>query len=458
VPVGESVTVELALTAKVPAAPKGSDTMAADPSMLSTRNADYGAFMAAEESVNLAGLLPVVPPRRADGTLQPGPTGIGDLSLGEPTNYVVSVSAAPGWTVVAGGQALGEVPEPGGKVRFSFGLAAARDFGLLLLKSDDVQHSTVGDVTVETHCQAEETETCAKVLKLATGALSALEKKLGRYPWTTFRVAQVRLTGGAGGMEFPGLVTVSTGLLRGTTDPMSALGLPQLGALKGLMGNLKPMMEETLALTVVHEAVHQWIPMQVGSDPILEPVVDEALTQALAVETIEAMRGKAAGEQAREQQLRMAYRLHRMMGGEDGVALRPTEAFANNGEYAALVYGKAPLLFDAQRSAVGEAAWGKALRAYVEKHQWKWVEAQTFTDELAAAVPKHAAQVKKLRTHWWEEAHGDEDIGLGDLSSLFGGGLPGAGMPGAGMPSGMPAMDPETKALLEEALRMLSGQ
>jgi hypothetical protein len=184
--------------------------------------------------------------------------------------------------------------------------------------------------------------------------------------------------------------------------------------------------------------------MLVGSDPIAEPVADEPLTQHLALLLLEWRQGKKAAEQMRDGQLRAAYQLHRMLGGSDGKANRATHEYQSNREYAALIYGKAPLLFDDQRKVVGDEAWLKALRAYVDANRYRWVTSRTFMELVAKQNPGSAKKLEVLRQHWWNEAHGDDDLGTMDIGSVLSG--------GAGN------IDPKMIEELEKVMKALSGE
>ena len=161
------------------------------------------------------------------------------------------------------------------------------------------------------------------------------------------------------------------------------------------------------------------------------------LTQHLALLLLEWRQGKTAAAQMRDGQLKAAYQLHRMMGGADGKANRPTHEFASNREYAALIYGKAPLLFDEQRKLVGDEAWLKGLKSYVETNRYKWVTSRTLTELVAKQNPGSGKKLEALRQRWWNEVHGDEDLGLMDLGSLQG-------------------LDPKVLQELEKAMKALS--
>lgn len=448
---GGQVQVALKVSATLPELPEGSDTLSAS---TGGRGGDYGAFSASPDVLGLSGILPMVPPEKADGTVAEGPSGIGDLGTFEPTNFVVSVAVPSGWQAVAAGHVLGEVPDGAGKRRFAWALAGAREFPVLVVKGYEVATKQVNGITVESHYLPRDAKSGKAVLEHAAKALELLEARVGPYPYKTFRVVEARFVGGAGGMEFPGLVTVSAALYRGAVDPMAVLGMPELASdpliKAALAPMLGPMLKDSLEFTVDHEVAHQYFAMLVGSDCISEPVADEPLTQHVALLLMEWRKGKKAAEVVRENQVKMAFQVHRLMGGADGVANRPTHEFESNTEYAALVYGKAPLLFDAQRKLVGDSAWEKALKAYVAEHRYKWVTASTFTDLVAKQSGN--AKVKALRQRWWEEKHGDEDIGGLSLDGLVGGDASALGGQGG------VAIDPQMAKQLEELMKQLMGE
>lgn len=447
---GTGAAVELKLLGKIPPAKADSDSLSMS-KLDDDRNRDYGTFAAAPELISLVGLLPGLAPATPEGELSSGPTGIGDFGDFELGHWLVSISVPSGWSVSAPGIALGDVPEKLGKTRFSFGIASARDFVLLATKGYETATAKLDDITVESRYLASDKDAGKKVLKVATDALTEYQKRFGPYPYTTFRVVEARLSGGAGGMEFPGLVTVSTALYRGAADPLSALGMPGLGALSGdptlggLLKELKPMLESTLEFTVAHEVAHQWFAMMIGSDAVTEPVVDEPLTQHAALLYLEWKHGRASADEMRKAQLTASYHLMRMMDVDDGPANRPTQEFGSVNEYAALIYGKAPLYFDAARKLVGDEKYFKALRAYCDTYRWKTARIDSFTGLIAKGTSQQK-ELSKLKKRWWDEAKGDEDLGKPQVSDMFG---------GSGLP---PGLDPNTIKMLEDAIRAMGGE
>jgi hypothetical protein len=149
----------------------------------------------------------------------------------------------------------------------------------------------------------------------------------------------------------------------------------------------------------------------------------------------------------RKAQLTASYHLMRMMDIDDGPANRPTAEFFSTTEYAALVYGKAPQLYDRWRKAAGDDRYFKTLRAYCDQNRWGLARIDTFINMLAkgASNPKELVALKK---RWWDEAKGDEDLGKPAVADMFGGGSAG----------GLPGMDANTVHLIEEAIRAMGGQ
>jgi hypothetical protein len=431
---GSTVLVELDLEARAPRAQPGTGSLmgALGASAGGGAGGDYGAFSCTDDFMSLVGIVPRVPPLDAAGSPWAGPTGVGDLALYEPSNVLASLEVPAGWKVHATGVAMGEVPQPNGQVRFSFAAGAVRDFPVFASRGYESATTTVNGVSVESHYAARDSAVGKRVLKYAGDALSEFERRLGPLPFKTFRVVEAPLSGGAGGMEFPGLVTVGTSLYRGAANPESALeGIPGMDQMKGLLsamgGDAAPLdqlskaLERTLEFTVAHEVAHQYFAGLVGSDPIHSPVVDESLAQYTALLYMEWKHGKAVAEQMRQEALVGTYHMLRLSGGKDGAADRPTSDFDDSLQYGALVYGKAPLLHHASRKLIGDEAFFKGLRAYVDTYRFKWSCTDCFTRSLAQASPAHARQLERLRVRWWNEAHGDEDLGEANLGALLGG-------------------------------------
>jgi hypothetical protein len=452
VPVGGAVSLEVSLSAQVPQGKPGADSLLGGLGAVEGAGGDHGAFAASEDFLSLVGIVPMMPMLQADGRPTASPAGMGDLALYEPSHVLATVFVPSGWKVHATGVALGETPQGDGRTRFTFAAGAVRDFPVFVSRGYTHATTTVGGVTVESHFSAKDAQAGRRVLGYATAALSEMERRLGTLPYTTFRVVEAPLTDGAGGMEFPGLITVGTSLYRAASNPSQALsGSKELEMMQQLLGTggeeaqgmfaqLGKTLERTLEFTVAHEVAHQYFPGLVGSDPIASPVVDESLAQYTALLYMEWQHGRATAEALRNEALVSAYHLYRMSGGKDGPADRATSDFDSMLEYGALVYGKAPLLHHASRQLMGDEAFLRGLRAYVDAYRFRQACSECLTRELGKASPSRARDLERLRVRWWKEAHGDEDLGSPTMGALLGG-------LGAGG-----KIDAETQKLFEELL------
>lgn len=453
---GTVATLQLAFSAQIPKALPGSGSISALMGSSQPGITDHGAFSYTPAMIGLVGVIPMVPPTDERGEPTPGPTGLGDLALYPPAHVMAAITVPRGWRVHATGEPMGEVPERDGRIRFSFGAAGVRDFPVLVSRGYEVKTEAVDDLIIESDFAAEDREMGERVLHHAAAAVTELQRRLGPLPYKRLKVVEAPLTDGAGGMEFPGLFTISTALYRGAKDPSAALLGTELEALAPLLDSpdmkqllnvpdMGSMLQDILEFSVAHETAHQYFAGLVGSDPIREPVVDESLAQYVALLYWEWRHGKLAAEKVRQEQLVTAYQMYRMLGGQDGAADRPTSAFGSSLEYAALVYGKGPLLHAEERRVLGDTAFFRGLRAYIDAYRYRWSCSACLSRVLASESPGSAARLDALRRHWWQERHGDEDLGKADLSGML------SGVGGA-------QLDPQTLQMMQQLMQQLLGQ
>ena len=117
--------------------------------------------------------------------------------------------------------------------------------------------------------------TVGRVLDAAEAAVSRYSRWYGPYPYARLTVVDVPDDGqGAGGMEYPTLVTAGA---------MDMLGLGP--------GPARSRMDRSLELVVTHELGHQWWQSMVGFNEAEEPWLDEGFTDYSAVRVMEAVYG-----------------------------------------------------------------------------------------------------------------------------------------------------------------------
>jgi hypothetical protein len=365
----------------------------------------YGTFAVGPHGAVLVDWYPQLAVRAQGRWDRSEPASFGDVGRAEPASAVVALTVPRGFRVVGAGVALGQHALPDGRQRATFAMAGARG-PLGLVASVDYEQAEEQIGPVELRAASLHGERGARdLLRCGKLALQELERRFGPYPWTALTLADASLTGGAGGVEQPGLALVGR-----------ALGGEGLGQL----------MEPSLfQFTCWHEVAHQWWQGIVGSDPQTGAWIDEALAQHSASLVAEVAapggRSRQAGNDALARHVAANFQMMRLLEVPDGPVARPTASFPSELAYAGIVYGKAPLFFDRVRGLLGDQAFDEAVRGY--RSAWAFREAgpQAFLDAAAAVSPDKVEHLAKLERRWLREAHGDEDIGQLDPLTLFGG-------------------------------------
>ena len=220
-----------------------------------------------------------------------------------------------------------------------------------------------------------------------------------------------------------GLDQLLSGLSGGSTRRQSDRGAgtsppkgPGLDFLGSMLGSQMEMIESMFEMTIAHEVAHQWWAISVGSDSSRNPFVDESLTNYSAILYFEDRYGKAAADKMTDLHLKTAYAAGRMLAGRDAPANLPTASYAGNLQYAAVIYGKGALYYDALRKAAGDRAFFDSLFEYHRRFSGRIAGPR----DLLAIVQQKApgAGAEAIYRRWVEETHGDEDIGTGNIMGI----------------------------------------
>jgi hypothetical protein len=365
--------------------------------------ASYGLLAQGEGIVSFADFYPVLARRRGAFWDRSEPEPVGDLGSDDLANVHAFVDLPQDFHLAHNGVVLRRtVDVQTHRCRTEVGAVLVRDFALVAGAGLSSSSASVGGVTVSSHYLAADRAAGRHVLDVATRALSEFERKFGPYPYSRFDLAEAPLVGGAGGVEFSGLVTVASMFYHPGPDFWG----------QSLIGSLDGMREFVTA----HEVAHQWWHVLVGSDSRQSPFTDESLAQYSALLYLEARYGRDRAKRDGDTNVKANYQMMRLLGVPDGPVDAPADSFAGTLPYGGLVYGKGPYFFREARKLLGDAAFFRALRAYAAKYRFQMAPAYAIVDGLAASG--HREEVRALGRRWLHEAHGDED--LGKTPSLLG--------------------------------------
>jgi hypothetical protein len=201
----------------------------------------------------------------------------------------------------------------------------------------------------------------------------------------------------------------------GQEPPAQPLNSPA-DFLSMFLGQQTGLLNSLLEMTIAHEVAHQWWAIAVGSDSVRAPFVDESLANYSAVVYFEDRHGRTSAEKMIDMHLKTPYSMARLLGSRDAPANLPTAGYEGNLQYAAAVYGKGALYYEALRRAVGDPVFFSSLREYYSKYRGSLAGPRALLDIVRAKAP--AADVDGLYRRWVEEVHGDEDVGGGALTGM----------------------------------------
>lgn len=450
---------------------------------------DYGLLAHGDSIASFANFYAVVAPRRGGAWVRSERSTMGDLGSGGMSHVRATLITPPNFKIASTGVTVHErtvLANDSAPARHETQVVAAavRDFAFLASPRFRVAVRHLDDITIRSWYLDGEQASGDKVLEAAGHAVGIFQQRFGTYPYTELDVVEAPLVGGAGGVEFSGLVTVASMFYR----PMA--GGQNLGALTGLLGGGggqigRAMVDPMLEFVTAHEVAHQWWHGIVGSDSRQHPFVDESLAQYSAILYMEERHGAERALEEANRQVAQNYHMMRLGGQLDGAVDQPVDAFSDEVAYAGLVYGKGPFFYREVRASLGDAAFFASLQRYVRQNRFRSAGHRAIVDALAQGP--RAADVRLLATRWLEESHGDEDLGQPDMDALLGswlgtdavqqvggllqnllGGLSGAGVqliPAPGGPAGAttpprnvdPADLQEAQRALQEAMRAIES-
>lgn len=340
-----------------------------------------------------------------------------DVSIDVPARYRGKVGAT--------GAQVEERESAGDRILYRFRQQSVHDFAWTadpryLLRQDFFREAGLHDVQITLLLQPEHTGQAERHFRAVKAALSAYGRVLGPYPYDTLTLVDPPWGArGAGGMEYPTLITCGTSLF--------APGAVQ----------------EPEAVTV-HELGHQFFYGLLASNEFEEPWLDEGFNTYMTSRVLQATYGPnhaalslfgvpfALGidiEHPLEKNRR-----YFAVATEDTLAA-PSWRHPSEAAYRALVYSKTALILATLERLIGTETMDRALRLYAERwrfrhpttadflaavndatgRNWRWFFDRTFFS--SGAVDYAVAQAMSVRT---EPARGlfEKDGKLAQRSEL----------------------------------------
>jgi hypothetical protein len=325
---GDAVTVVLEFTVTVPDDPP-------DGAGRFRYHADRDAWALAHWHPILAGYNP-----EHGWDLDP-PAAWSNISFADAALYDVTITAPRDLVLVTPGIETGATTRDGSQVR-RFVSGPARDFAIFADPALAIARDAVDGTVVSVYHQPGSAAGADQVLAWAIQALETYSGLFGPYPYTTLDVVAVP---DVVGFEFPQMVWLGEAYV---ADPVGAGSRP--GGTEFL---------------VAHEVAHQWWYGQAGSNPHRHAFLDQGQADNSAQLYFEQVYGPDAARQQLGEGLTLPYATMLLTSG-DAVVDQPSADFPDAATYFTATYRKAALGFAEIRAAIGDDAFFRALRHYVD--------------------------------------------------------------------------------------------
>lgn len=271
-----------------------------------------------------------------------------DVRLTTPEPYVVAGAGVP----------VGEPEVRDGLRTQRWRSTSVTDWAFAASPDFKTRSAQAGDAEVVLYYLPEHAAAIDEYIKTSTGSLETLSRWFGAYPHPRLTVVDVPdNAAGAGGMEYPTLVTGGT------------LGMP--------------MSSGMVSVVVSHEIGHQWWPMQTATNEGREPWLDEGLSEYSGTRYM-AETGRMIGlGNARVS----AAALERAQYATDPKEPATLPAWSySEAAYGAAVYGRTALGLWTLENVVGTDRFRAAMHDYLAQYRWKHPSGADFRASLERSL------------------------------------------------------------------------
>jgi len=278
--------------------------------------------------------------------------GTYDVSITIPTTHIIGAT----------GTRVGESQNSDGSKTYRYYAEDVTDFVWTSSPHYAVADRRAGNVDLVLLFQPQHYALVERYLNAAQSALALYSQWFGPYPHSRLTLVDPPdNAGGAGGMEYPMLITVGVP------------GLPPF-----LIDNPDLHLAEYVT---VHELAHQWWPMMVASNEMTEPWLDEGFAEYSAARWLERTFGPYAVLDT------PAARLSAWLVRRPEYILNPRQILIydkswNMQNYGGAAYAKPLLVLRTLESYLGEERMLAVMRTYA--HRWRWGHPRT-EDFIAVA-------------------------------------------------------------------------
>ncbi len=324
---------------------------------------NYGVLAYFDDVLALAHSCPMIAVYDDEGWNAEIPPQDGDVTYADASFFIVQVHAPRELTLVTSGSQVSR-DEDGQAQVLTVASGPARDFYLVASPQFDKVSQTFGEITINSYAPKKSRGGAQFALEVASKAIEVYSKRYAPFPYTELDF--VSTPNLALGIEYPGMIAITTRIYDANNDYMEA--------------------------TVAHEVGHQWFYNLVGDDQLDDPWLDESLTQFVTLQYYADEYGNGGENGFRSS---LEDRWQRVNNKKIPIGL-PVAGY-HGAEYSAIVYGRGPLFFVALRKEMGTDAFDAFLKEYAKSLSWKIATPQV----MQLLAEKHCAcDLQEIFDEW----------------------------------------------------------
>jgi len=286
--------------------------------------------------------------------------GTYDVTLNVPATHVVAATG-----VLTAAEEAGD-----GRHKLTYRAEDVHDFAWMIDPYVEFITGTAttehGDVEVRVYAYPEQRAFAERHLHAAIETIEILSDRLVPYPWTRMSVIDPppRAAGGAGGMEYPTIVTTAGD----NWFTPEGVRMPEF--------------------VTVHEVGHNWFQGILASNEIDEAWLDEGTNEYIDGAVMEMVYGANANTVEWGQWRASHFRVRQNSTAVDPPAPIRTKSyeFPDNGAYGGQTYARTALALRTLENAVGPDRFAAALKRYAQRYAFKHPTGDDFFAALSHAL------------------------------------------------------------------------
>jgi hypothetical protein len=299
----------------------------------------YGRFGYGDDTMSLVNCNPILAVYDAGKWYDYPYYDIGDPFYSETANYEATITAPEEYTIASTG-VLTETQDGNEKV-WTVDAPGRRDFGFVASNKFDVMQTVTDGVLVRSYYVKGSKSRGREALDTGAQAIALYDKSFGQYPYAEYSVVEADFF--IGGMEYPGMVLIDNSMYSAFSDPME------------------------FDLVVSHETGHQWWYSVIGDNEVMDPWLDEGLTEFTTQLFFEKNRNQSFNDFYRQY---IDY-MKGMRKGQDGeyAVTSPVFTFRDNMTYSVWIYDRTAAVMQDLRKKIGDAEFFAALQEYYKDNR-----------------------------------------------------------------------------------------